>query len=409
MQQPRIHHFNLAASMEASTTRIFNRHLTRHPFLTFKFSPTTRRRNPNHSKIFFPLRPRCVSISSSSSAPPPFSNPLSSFLLSLSATQSFTSPPDRLHFDSKDKSCFSWNRAPLGGSKEEGDVGFMQNKGPVMAVAVLGWLGAEEKHLKRYVELYTSKGIHALSFVIPFREVVRFDSGRRVEERVSVLADELISWLSQSEEDGRERALLFHTFSNTGWFAYGAILNHLQARGEFMDKIRGCVVDSGADPDLDPQVWAAGFSAALLKKRSSATVPLADATEGHDPPADKGLQEVQNAESLLEAMFLSILEKFFSYILPLPVLNRRLTKIITTLSHNQPPCPQLYLYSTADKVIPSDKVESFIQTQKMSGRKVWAYNFVLSPHVDHYRSFPRVYTAELYRFLERCVTTVCYK
>lgn len=69
-------------------------------------------------------------------------------------------------------------------------------------------------------------------------------------------------------------------------------------------------------------MWAAGFSAALLKKRSSATVPLADATEGHDLQADKGLPKVQNAEPLLEAMFLSILEKFFSYILPLPVLNR---------------------------------------------------------------------------------------
>ncbi|XP_058090934.1 uncharacterized protein LOC131237262 isoform X2 [Magnolia sinica] len=50
--------------------------------------------------------------------------------------------------------------------------------------------------------------------------------------------------------------------------------------------------------------------------------------------------------------------------------GRRLRKIISILSSDQPPCPQLYLYSTTDKVIPARSAESFIQEQKKSGRNV---------------------------------------
>lgn len=95
---------------------------------------------------------------------------------------------------------------------------------------------------------------------------------------------------------------------------------------------------------------------------------------------------------------------FFVYLCVYVLLNRRLTKVINILSNNQPPCPQLYLYSTADQVIPVRSVEYFIQEQKSSGKKIWAYNFGSSPHVDHYRSFPRIYSAELHKFLKECIS-----
>ncbi|KAJ4744826.1 alpha/beta-Hydrolases superfamily protein [Rhynchospora pubera] len=274
-------------------------------------------------------------------------------------------------------------------------------------VVLLGWLGSKQRHLKKYAEWYTSKGYHVITFTFPMSDVVSYRVGGKAERDLELLASHLANWV---EEEGG--SLVFHTFSNTGWLAYGGILEKLRKKDpSSIDKIKGCIVDSAPVDAPDPQVWASGFSAAFLKKNSVAS-------RGSLPvPKEKRTDVLVVSESgsgldlkpaFHEAALLGVLEKFFDVILNIPSINRRLSDILDVLSSNQPKCPQLYIYSSADRVIPAKSVESFIEKQRKAGHSVRSCDFVSSPHVDHYRNHPALYTTQLTQFLEDCLLRDCH-
>lgn len=271
-------------------------------------------------------------------------------------------------------------------------------------VVLLGWLGARQKHLKRYAELYTSMGFHAITFTFPMAEVLSYKVGGKAEQNVDLLVNHLAEWLE--EEHGKN--LVFHTFSNTGWLIYGAILEKFQKQDpSLMGRIKGCIVDSAPVAAPDPQVWASGFSAAFLKTRSVAT----KGTIRYD---ESGMEEFVDRKAvaepkpaITEAALLVVLEKFFQVVLNLPSVNRRLSDVLGQLSLGQPNCPQLYIYSSADRVIPAGSVETFIEEQRKAGREVRACNFISTPHVDHFRNDPKLYTSQLTQFLDDYVLNCC--
>ncbi|XP_072968873.1 uncharacterized protein [Typha angustifolia] len=270
-------------------------------------------------------------------------------------------------------------------------------------VVLLGWLGAKQKHLKRYADWYTSRGFHVVTFTFPMYDVVSYKIGGTAEQSIRLLAKHLGDCVAEESE----KKLVFHTFSNTGWLTYGVLLEEFRKNEpSVMEKIKGCVFDSAPVAAPDPQVWASGFSAAFLKKQSIATkgmlkledlrtdVLVADSFFEPKPP-------------VFEAALLVVLEKFFDVVLNVPGINRRLCDVLDLLSSKQPKCPQLYIYSSADRVIPAKSVESFIEAQRKAGHEVRACDFVSSPHVDHFRSHPDLYTSQLTKFLEDYVLSCC--
>lgn len=87
-------------------------------------------------------------------------------------------------------------------------------------MVLLGWLGAEQKHLKKYAEWYNARGIQAVTFVIPMTDVLSFNVVGKAEEQLDTLAHDLAQWLCEKEGNSvaeGEKQLMFHTFSNTGW------------------------------------------------------------------------------------------------------------------------------------------------------------------------------------------------
>lgn len=252
-------------------------------------------------------------------------------------------------------------------------------------VVLLGWLGAKQKHLKKYADWYTSQGFHVITFTVPMSEIVSYQVGGKTEEHINSLVNHLSDWLE--EEYGKN--LVFHTFSNTGWLIYGAILEKFQIQDDtLMGRIKGCVVDSAPVASPDPQVWASGFSAAFLKKNSIAA-------KGH-----RNGDDVTIKPTISETALLVVLEKFFDVVLNLPAVHQRLSNVLGQLKSGQPSCPQLYIYSSADKVIPAGSVESFINGQQRAGRVVRSCNFKSTPHVDHFRHEPELYASQLSQFLK---------
>lgn len=72
-------------------------------------------------------------------------------------------------------------------------------------------------------------------------------------------------------------------------------------------------------------MWASGFSAALLKKRSTATksaLSLGEVKEGVTPEAASEGAITMGGSNGLETAVLSVLEKFFSIFLKLPSINQ---------------------------------------------------------------------------------------
>ncbi|CAK8574248.1 unnamed protein product [Lathyrus sativus] len=286
---------------------------------------------------------------------------------------------------------------------EPNTIGGLSGKSKTVVV-LLGWLGAKQKHLKKYAEWYTSKGYHVITFTFPMAEVMSYHPGGKAEQNVHMLVDHLADWL----EEENEKNLVFHTFSNTGWLTYGVILEWFQKQDpSLMEKIRGCIVDSAPVANPDPQVWASGFSAAFLKKNSIATKGRVSTDESGIKVSISSNEDLGLKPAPTEAALLLILKKLFEVVLHLPAVNRRLSDVLSMLSTKQPGCPQLYMYSSADRVIPADSVESFVDAQRKAGHDVRACNFVSSPHVDHFRNDPKLYTSQLNQFLEECVADHC--
>lgn len=69
--------------------------------------------------------------------------------------------------------------------------------------------------------------------------------------------------------------------------------------------------------------------------------------------------------------------------------------------------PNLYLYSTADVIVPSKQIEEMANARREIGVPfVQQHNFGTSPHVMHLKLFPDTYKSECVNFLNKCLGLV---
>ncbi|KAK3877737.1 hypothetical protein Pcinc_017589 [Petrolisthes cinctipes] len=265
------------------------------------------------------------------------------------------------------------HRRPSAGNEEEDeDFVFVNGSGgekePV--VFLLGWLGAQDRHLAKYCDIYKQRGCITIRYTSPSSFVFV-----RPSVRLLPIARKLVSLLRDMSL--HHHPVFFHVFSNNGSILYYYLVQAMSEPGTPPISVKGCIFDSTPAPR---RIYT-GMQAAY------------QATPG----------------SAWKKMFVSV--SVMLYLLSWKVISVLWT-IISGRLPSHPPwalveesarCPQLFLYSKADKLIHSDDVEFFISERQKLGVMVVAKCWADSPHVQHYRMHPEEYRESVYSFLGLCL------
>jgi hypothetical protein len=233
---------------------------------------------------------------------------------------------------------------------------------------LLGWMGSSAYHLMKYVQLWN----HDLNAnVVAFRSSIRstglpFSADGAAHRIARGIADHL----------NPDQPLFVHCMSNAGWLVFGNMLRlDCDASAGLLRNVKGIVLDSApSQPTSD--IWARGTLSVLLSK------PAAEAGEEH-------------------AALLRLGHTAASSYLALPVIKNRLRKINQAWACSAPLAPQLYLYSSADKLIPYTHVEAFAAQQQARGVTTHLRKWEDSDHCEHYRWHKEEYTSLIRTFVEQ--------
>ena len=73
------------------------------------------------------------------------------------------------------------------------------------------------------------------------------------------------------------------------------------------------------------------------------------------------------------------------------------------ISHDRARCPQLFLYSRADEIVPAVDVAELVEARGRRGLRVKQVVWDDSPHVRHFTMHPEVYTDTCRHFAHACL------
>lgn len=250
---------------------------------------------------------------------------------------------------------------------------------PRPLVLTLGWLGANERHLGKYSSWYSSQGYDTLSFISPATSILFPQFGRK---HAVQLLDYAID-LSEQTKDGKQekRPILFHVFSNNGLYFYANVLQQVARSSQYervLHSTLGCVFDS-TPSHLSVEIFTKGFGGALLGAMGI--------TNGGRPAYDHWLVS-------------PIIRALFSVALAPPFLRNNVSSLLESYVRFQPKCPQLFLYSKGDELIPYTDIELAIRATNDLGIPATGKCWADSPHVSHFRMHPEEYREAVTRFVE---------
>ena len=238
------------------------------------------------------------------------------------------------------------------------------NKSPI--VAVLGWNSAQDKHLAKYSEIFEKKGFDTIRISAnPINTFIRL---KKVKDVSLELLDILVEMKSN-----QNRPIILYSLSMGGFNVYYFILQAITTQGHrHFSSIRvvGCIFDSC--PHFPGWHSLKGVQSTIL--------------EAIPNPLLKGFVWL-GLGVIVPPVFL-----FSSYI----------KKLIPGTIESPLGCPELYLFSDVDHLVPEENVRTFMDAHKKKGVEVFSRLFEGSGHVQHYKNYPEEYLKEVNTFTDYC-------
>ncbi|XP_069692813.1 transmembrane protein 53 isoform X2 [Periplaneta americana] len=177
-----------------------------------------------------------------------------------------------------------------------------------------------------------------------------------------------------------EHPIFFHVFSNGGAFLYQHVSQAIQMRSKPL-KVKGVIFDSAPGKRRLMSLFRA--VTAIIGGPAFVNIPAAIVITGF-------LMLVW----LFEVLARSLKERKPLQTDPIDLVEEPFT------------WPQLFLYSTTDKLIRYEDVEKFAERRCQRGVNVSAVRFDDSPHVKHFSVHREIYINAVCSFLHSCLSEV---
>lgn len=242
-------------------------------------------------------------------------------------------------------------------------------------VLLFGWAGASFKNLGKYASLYQKAGCYTAQYILPTRHIFRDTT--EVPEVMGLV------WQQIEEAGLADRQLFIHCLSDTGVMCYQGLDIALARQGVKPNR-GGVVWDSCPGPY--PECTMARVMAFLLINWMCC------------------LRDGLGMSRSLYSSYRLLVERVWpSYLRKRKGLPVELSKIEGQwcghfgLEHAHR-IPELFLYSKKDFYLPYTYLEGVVLASRKN-REFKSVCFPSSPHVAHYRYFPKEYAKHVQTFV----------
>ncbi|GIL79695.1 hypothetical protein Vretimale_12269 [Volvox reticuliferus] len=248
-------------------------------------------------------------------------------------------------------------------------------------VVVIGWMGSNRRYLNKYGSLWARSGDHEVLMVRPTvaQTLVRW--------RGVVVAGRDIDRVAKMHRENPAMPTIYHVFSTGGFIHAGTMwrwmdeVEDVAQRRDLLEEVRGIILDSAP---------------AAVNAEMSARAIVSAVTNTPAEELSYGMPGWQGA-------LLNGTRSFMESYLQSKGVKLRTEEVYDAWYNLAPVCPQLYLYSDADPLVPASDVERYMAVQEGRGVEVSGYKWPASGHVEHFRRYPQEYAYQISAFLARAL------